>query len=131
MMDRIAEALTQPWLSIYVRVLAVVLVYGAVMHVGNMLGLTGKPWMQTPLLFRVMDVVLLVFNLAVAVGLWLRHSWAVVAVVAGLVLLQIVPYTVFRRHFIQTPQDAQTLNGLIGTELVLLLILGVLLWLKR
>ena len=101
------------------------------MHVGNMLGLTGTPWSQTPRLFRSMDVVLLVFDLVVAAGLWIRKPWAVVAFAAGLVLLQILPYTLFRRHFVRGPEDVSTLNGLVATELVLLLVLGVLLWAKR
>ena len=126
-MERIAEALAQPLMGIYVRVLAVVLLYGAAMHVGNMLGLSGTPWSQTPRLFRAMDVVLLVFDLVVAAGLWIRKPWAVVAFVCGLVLLQILPYTLFRQHFVRSPEDVRTLNGLLGTELVLLLMLGVLL----
>ena len=57
----------------YVRLLAVVLLYGAAVHVGNMLGLTGTPWLQTPRLHRAMDVVLLVFDLVVAAGLWMKR----------------------------------------------------------
>ena len=103
--------------------LAVILVYGALVHVGNMLGMTGTPWPETPMLWRVMDVVLLVFNVVVAIGLWTRVSWSVAAYVAGVLVLQVVPYTVFRTHFIRAPADAATLNGLLGTHAVLLAVL--------
>ena len=130
-MTHLAEALAQPWTGIYVRVVACVLVYGALMHVSNMLGLSGTPWQEQPALWRVMDVVLLVFNVVTAVGLWLRQPWAVVCLVAGLVLLQFVPYTIFREHFVRVPADAATLNGLLGTEALLLAILVALVLLQR
>ena len=87
--------------------------------------------MTTPLLWRVMDVVLLVFNGVVAVGLWRRDQWAVVALVVGVVLLQLVPYTLLREHFAQTPEDASTLSGLVGTLTLLLVVLGVLLAVRK
>lgn len=108
------------WMSLYLRVLSGVLIYGATVHAGNMLGLTGKPWFSTPLLWRVMDVVLLVFDVVVSVGLWQRRVWAIAAFVFGIICLQILPYTLLRNAFIMSPADAQTLNGLIGSELVLL-----------
>ena len=49
------------------------------MHVANMLSLTGTPWRSTPVLWRTMDVVLLIFNIIVGVGLWTRQPWAVMA----------------------------------------------------
>ena len=78
-----------------------------------------------------MDVVLLVFDVVVAIGLWVKKPWAIVAVFLGIMLLQWIPYTVFRRHFIQSLADPGTLNGLIGTEVLLLAILGVLLFAKK
>jgi len=42
-----------------------------------------------------------------------------------------VPYTLFRSQFILKPEDAQTLNGLLGTEALLLAIFALLLWLKK
>ena len=46
-------------------------------------------------------------------------------------LLQVVPYTMLRSQFILKPEDAQTLNGLLGTEGALLAIFALLLWLKK
>ena len=112
------------WTGIYLRVLAAVLAYGASVHAGNMLGVGHGPWGEMPVHWRVMDVILLVFNVTVAYGLWMKQPWAVLAFVGGVVLLQIVPYTVFRQHFVQTAGDTQTLNGLIGMHLILLAVLA-------
>jgi hypothetical protein len=100
-------------------------------HIGNMLGWAGRPWGETPLLWRVMDVVLLVVNVAVAAGLWMRAAWAVVAFLLGILLLQILPYTLFRQHFIESPDHAIALNALIATLLVLSGALVALLVMKK
>ena len=127
----LADAVAQRWTGIYLRLLAGILVYGASVHIWNILGLTGAAWGDTPNHWRVMDVVLLIFNVVVAVGLWIKKPWAVVAFVGGILLLQIVPYTVFRHEFVQTPEQAKTLTGLVGTLLLLLAILVALLLAKK
>ena len=127
-LEHFRQSLSSRWTGIYLKFLASVLGYGATVHVGSKLGLGGRAWSEIPFHYRLMDVVLLVFNVVTGVGLWNKKPWAALAFVAGLVLFQIVPYTVFREHFIQSAEDAATLNGLIGTELILLAILGVLIF---
>ncbi len=124
-------ALQQPWTSIYAKIMAAVLLYGATVHIGNMAGLTGTPWLKTPLLWRCMDVALLIFDLTAAIALWRGLGWSVWLVFSGIILLQFVPYTLLRSHFILKPEDAQVLNGLMGTEALLLTLFAVLLWLKK
>ncbi|WP_299488314.1 hypothetical protein [Acaryochloris sp. IP29b_bin.137] len=123
--------LQAPWTAIYAKVMAGVLLYGATVHIGNIAGLTGTPWLSTPLLWRLMDVMLLVFDLVVAISLWQGLTWSVWLVFGGISLLQFVPYTIFRSQFSLQPEDAQTLNGLLGTEALLLGIFALLLWLKK
>ncbi|ESA33832.1 hypothetical protein N836_19840 [Leptolyngbya sp. Heron Island J] len=123
--------LQQPWTSAYARMMALVLLYGATVHVGNMAGLTGTPWMSTPLLWRGMDVTLLLFDVTAAIALWRRLAWSVWFMFGGIVLLQFVPYTLLRSHFVLKPEDAQTLNGLLATEALLLGFFALLLWLKK
>jgi hypothetical protein len=125
------SALQQPWTSVYAKLVALVLAYGATVHIGNMAGLTGTPWLSTPLLWRGMDVALLVFDIVAAIALWRGLGWSVWLVFGGIALLQFVPYTLLRSHFILKPEDAQTLNGLLGTEAILLGIFALLLWLKK
>ena len=120
-----------PWTARYAKFMAVVLFYGATVHIGNIAGLTGTPWLSTPLLWRCMDIVLLIFDVVAGVSLWRGFSWSVWFVFSGIVLLQFVPYTLLRSHFILNPGDVQTLNGLLGTEALLLIMFLTLLWAKK
>ncbi|MEM6254575.1 MAG: hypothetical protein AAF821_16805 [Cyanobacteria bacterium P01_D01_bin.156] len=124
-------ALQQPWTSRYTKVLACILIYGATVHIANMAGGTGTPWLTTPLLWQIMDIVLLLFNTVSAIALWRGVSWSVWLTFSGIALLQFVPYTLLQDQFILQPGDAQTLNGLLGTEALLLAIFALLLWLKK
>ncbi|NBD32943.1 MAG: hypothetical protein GVY17_08280 [Cyanobacteria bacterium] len=37
----LVSALEQPWTAIYTKISAIALLYGAIVHVGNIVGLTG------------------------------------------------------------------------------------------
>ena len=104
------SALQQPWTAIYTKVIAIALLYGATVHVGNILGLTGTPWLDTPLLWRLLDLILLIFDLVTAIALWRGFAWSIWLLFGGIFLLQILPYTLLRSHFILKPEDTQVLN---------------------
>ncbi len=122
------SALEQPWTAIYTKVISVILIYGATVHVSNFLGLTGTSWLSTPLLWRSMDTVLLIFDLITAIALWQGLVWSIWLLFGGILLLQILPYTLLRSQFVLKPEDGQILNSLLGTEVLLLSILILLLW---
>ena len=129
--DVINSALKQPWTATYSRVMAIFLLYGATVHIGNILGLTGEPWLVSPLLWQVMDVGLLVFDIVAAIGLFRGFAWSVWLVFGGIVLLQFMPYTLLRSQFVFKPSDVETLNSLLGTEVLLLAIFAILIWLRK
>ena len=131
LVEQITSALQMPWTYWYVRLIAIALLYGATVHIGNILGFTGTPWGETPLLWRSLDIILLVFNIVTAIGLWWHRFWSVPLLVIGIVILQWLPYTIWRSQFVLKPEDTQALNGLIGTEAILLILLGLLLWQKK
>ncbi|MEM1367630.1 MAG: hypothetical protein AAGG02_06325 [Cyanobacteria bacterium P01_H01_bin.15] len=126
-----AERLGSFWSRIYVLFIASFLIYGGMVHLGNIAGLTGTPWLETPLLWRALDLVLLFFNLLTAWGLWRLVPWSVISLVLGLLTLQWIPYTLFREYFVASSADIATLNSLIITEMVLVGILLGLLWAKK
>ncbi|MEM7772676.1 MAG: hypothetical protein AAF327_19470, partial [Cyanobacteria bacterium P01_A01_bin.37] len=66
-----------------------------------------------------------------AIGLCLGLAWSIWLVFGGMTVLQFVPYTLLRSHFILKPEDAQTLNGLLGTEVLILAVFALLIWLKK
>lgn len=124
-------ALQQPWTAVYTKIIAIALLYGATVHIGNILGLAGTAWLATPLLWRVLDIALLIFDLVTAIALWRGLAWSIWLLFGGILLLQILPYTLWRSQFILQPEDARTLNSLIGTEVLLLSVLILLLRLKK
>jgi hypothetical protein len=125
MLNYIAQATQSPWIMVYLRILAVALAYSAIIHAGNMLGLSGTPWFETPLAWRAGDVTYLLLDLAAAIGLWQLKPWGL-----GLLLLavgsQFVIYTVFIDLFAQTADQRQTIYGLLGTEAIAVLVLAVM-----
>ncbi|MGK7928288.1 MAG: hypothetical protein AB4290_24105 [Spirulina sp.] len=131
LLNSIKDASDQTFTPIYLRLLACVLLYGGFVHLGNILGWSGTPWLETPLLWRILDILLLVFNLGVAIALFFKVPIAVIILVVGLILFQFIPYTFFRPYFITQPEDAATLNGLLGTEGLLLLVLFLLIYFKN
>ena len=131
------SALQQPWTAIYTKVIAIALLYGATVHVGNILGLTGTPWLATPLLWRSLDMMLSIFDVVTALALWRGMAWSIWLLFSGIFLLQILyPVAIslrhdFVTHFILKPEDTQVLNSLLGTEILLLGVLVLLLWLRK
>ena len=124
-------AFERPWTATYTKIIAVILGYGAIVHTSNIFGLSGTAWLATPLLWRVMDVLLLIFNIITAVALWRGLTWSIWLLFGGMIVLQILPYTVWRSQFVLKPGDGEVLNGLLGTEILLLSILCLLLWFKK
>ncbi len=90
------SALQQPWTVFYTKIIAIALLYGATVHVGNILGLTGTPWTDTPLLWRSLDIILLIFDLVTAIALSRGLAWSIWLLFGGILLLQILPYTLLR-----------------------------------
>ncbi|MBE9048240.1 hypothetical protein IQ255_28280 [Pleurocapsales cyanobacterium LEGE 10410] len=127
----LVSALQQPWTAIYTKVIAIALLYGATVHFGNIFGLTGTSWLDTPFLWRSLDIILLIFDLVTAIALWRGFAWSIWLLFGGIFLLQILPYTLLRSHFVIKPEDGQILNGLLGTEVLLLSIFVLLLWLRK
>ena len=124
-------ALQQSWTKAYARIVAFVLLYGGVAHIGNIAGWTGTPWVETPLLWRGMDIALLIFDVGTAIALWFGIAWSIWLLFGGIISLQILPYTIWRSQFISKPEDGAVLNQLIGTELIILSIFCILLVLPK
>lgn len=121
----------QYWTGIYVRFLSICLVYGALVHISNILSLGDVSWLDTPFHWRLMDIILLIFDIITSVSLWLQSFYGIIAFIIGIFVLQILPYTLFRQHFIVNPEDIEILNGLVGTEILLISLLVILIIAKK
>lgn len=78
--------------------------YGAVVHVANMLSATGFDWPKAPFKWQALDVVYLVLDALVAVGLW-RCWWLSIACFYVASFSQIALYTLGRGWVLDVPQE--------------------------
>jgi hypothetical protein len=123
----VRDGIGRPRVAVYLKVVAVLMLLGALSHLGSILSLTGTSWSARPLRFQVVDLVLLPINLVVAWGLWRTRFWAVVGWVAVVLLLQVIPILLFSEFFATSPRERTMLYGLLATHAVSLGIFSVLL----
>ncbi len=75
-------------------------------HILNIASLTGFAWSEAPLKWQVLDVVYLLLDVVVGVGL-LRGAWIGVVAFYLAALSQIALYTVFRHWVLNVPEAFQ------------------------
>ena len=78
--------------------------YGALVHVLNILSLTGFDWWKAPWKWQVLDIVYLGLDLVVAVGCPLQWKVGYIAFYLA-AISQIVLYTLFRAWIIDVPEE--------------------------
>ena len=90
--------------TIVIWIIALFHLYGAAVHVFNILGLSGFDWRSAPLKWQVLDVVYLVIDLLVVVGLIFSWKLGFVAFYVA-AISQIILYTVFRDWIVDVPAE--------------------------
>ena len=122
--------------SIVIWIVAIFYAYGAVVHVLNMLSLSGFDWQSAPVKWQTLDIVYLALDVIVVLGLIL--SWKVGYAAFYLAAIsQILLYTVFRSwitdvppEFAVTDEQRSYLTGLVVFHCFTLLIVAVALRVK-
>lgn len=111
--------------------------YGAAVHVMNMLGMSGFDWARAPLKWQILDIVYLVLDVIVAVGLVVGWRIGYVAFFAA-AISQVALYTAFRswivdvpEEFARTPEQVQHLDDLVIFHLVTAALVVLAIWLLR
>ncbi len=113
------------WVGIYLRILAIAVAYGGLVHVSNILGLGGTPWLETPITWRIGDVIYGLLDVITAIGLWQQTVWGIICFLSA-IASQFLIYTVFIDRFAFTTEQRQTIYGLLGTEAILVILLILL-----
>ncbi|MGI9424108.1 MAG: hypothetical protein ACR2PA_13020 [Hyphomicrobiaceae bacterium] len=118
-------------------VVAAFYAYGAVVHVLNMAGVSGFDWARAPLKWQVLDVVYLILDVTVAIGLVLGWRTGYFAFFAAAVS-QILLYTVFRawiidvpKEFARSPEEISYLDGLVVFHVITISLVVLAIWLQR
>jgi len=118
-------------------VIAAFYAYGALVHVLNMLSLTGFSWMQAPVKWQALDIVYLIIDVTVVAGLLMGRFFGLVAFYVA-AASQIILYTVLRdwilnvpEAFAPSPDDVGYLDTLVAFHVVTLIVMTAALWLER
>ena len=90
--------------TVVIWIIALFYLYGAAVHVFNILGLSGFDWRAAPLKWQVLDIVYLAIDLLVVVGLILSWKAGFVAFYVA-AISQIILYTVFRDWIVDVPAE--------------------------
>ena len=140
------EACNRPWMGLYLRFLAVVFAWSALVHFASLLGFGERSWGEMPLAWRIGDVVYAVLDTAIVIGLWKRTVWGVVCLllaitsqftVWGVVCLllaitsQFTIYTAFVDYFAFTEAHRKAIKGLLTGEAAALVLFVLLLILRK
>lgn len=128
--EGLQEACSLPWMSLYLRLVAIMYAFGALAHLANMAGFGGREWSKMPASWKVADLVYAPLDIAVVIGLWLLAPWGVLCFLA-VALSQILLYTLVRDTFARSPEHVRTLKAMVSFHLATLIAFAGLLLLKR
>ncbi len=78
--------------------------YGAMVHVMNILSLTGFDWLNAPRKWQILDFVYLFLDLVVVIGFFMRWKVSYFAFYIA-AISQIILYTLFRAWIIDVPDQ--------------------------
>ena len=78
--------------------------YGALVHVMNILSLTGFEWSKAPVKWQALDIVYLFLDLVVAIGFFVKLRVSYIAFYIASIS-QIVLYTLLRSWVINVPKE--------------------------
>ncbi len=112
MIETINESRQQPWMGIYLRILALIYAYGAIVHYTNLLGWGELSWTEMPLSWKLGDIFYGMLDPIAVTGLWLKKFWGIACFLMG-AISQIVLYAGFSDLFAFTLEQQQTLWSLV------------------
>ena len=111
--------------------------YGALVHILNMLSLTGFVWMEAPFKWQVLDIAYLIINTIVVVGLMRKQRIGFIALYIA-ALSQVVLYTLLRDWildvppaFAPSPDEVSYLGTLVIFHIVTLTLMSGALWFEN
>jgi hypothetical protein len=127
----VRDGIALPRVSIYLKVVAVFFLLGALSHVASIMGLVGVSWASKAWYFRTGDLVLLPVNLVIAWGLWRTRFWAMIGWVAAVVFLQAIPILLLLRFSAPDPRMRATWYSMLVVHAVILAVFLLLLRRKK
>jgi uncharacterized membrane protein (DUF2068 family) len=117
-------------MKIFLRSLAVIYAFAAVLHIGSILGFGRMPFGDMALSWQLSDIAYSIIDTVAAIGLWQQRRWGVIAFFVAAVS-EILLFTFAPEWFTSDPSELRMLRGFIVYHLVALTIYSVLVYRNR
>ena len=130
-MHLIFESRHKKSIGIYLRIIALLYLYGAIVHYANLLGFGEMPFIKEPLSWQIADVSYAILDTITVIGLWLKTPWGMASFFLS-AASQLFLYIGFPQWFAFNPEQQQLLGSMVIFHIVTLLIFfGLLLFIQR
>ncbi len=121
MMHLLFESRYQRSMGIYLKILGLFYLYGAIVHYANLLGFGEMPFIEEPLSWQIGDVSYGILDSLTFIGLWLKTRWGIVGFFTS-ASSQLILYVGFPHWFAFTTEHRQLLWSMVIFHIATLLI---------
>lgn len=104
-------------MRIYLRILAVIYTFAAIVHAGNILGFGEMPWAEAPLAWQLGDIFYLIVDTIAAIGLFMLRPWGVAAFLLA-AFSEMLLFTLVPEWFVLRPEHETLLRSFVIYHLV-------------
>jgi hypothetical protein len=104
-------------MKVFLRILAIIYAFAAVMHIGSILGFGRTPFADAPLSWQLSDIAYGVIDTIAAIGLWQQKFFGIVAFFVA-AISEILLFTLVPEWFVVEPEQLTMLRGFVAYHLV-------------
>jgi len=101
----------------FLRILAVIYAFAAILHIGTIAGFGRMPFADMPLSWQLSDIAYGLIDTVAAIGLWQQKNWGVAAFLVAAVS-EILLFTLVPDWFVTEPGQLVMLRGFVVYHLV-------------
>lgn len=99
-------------LKIFLRILAVIYTFAAIVHIGSIMGFGRIPFSEAPLSWQISDIFYGIVDTIAAAGLFLLRRWGIAAFFAA-AISEILLFTFVPDWFVVEPWQLTMLRGFV------------------
>lgn len=104
-------------MKVFLRILAAIYAFAAILHIGSIFGFGRMPFAEMPLSWQLSDIAYGLIDSVAAVGLWQQKNWGIAAFLLAAVS-EILLFTLVPEWFVMEPGQLTMLRGFVAYHLV-------------
>jgi hypothetical protein len=117
-------------MKIFLRVLAVIYAFAAILHIGSVLGLGRVPFAEAPLSWQLSDIFYGIVDTIAAIGLFRLRPWGVAAFLVA-AISEILLFTLVPHWFVVEPGQLTMLRGFVVYHVIAITLYFVLRYFEK